>query len=340
MSANEEIDSKEVALREKYNKETGKNAIWRGKLSNPYINWKKQELEKNPVKKEMVKKEVVKKKEPVKKEVVKKKEPVKKEVVKKKEPVKKEAVKKKVPVKKEVVKKKEPVKKEVVKNKEPVKKEVVEKKEPVKKEVVKKKEPVKMEMVKKEVVKKKEPVKKEMVKKEVVKKKEPVKKEMDKKEVAKKKEPVKKKTKKNKSKPKKDESQEQSDPADNPVWQFFKPFLPQIGKWSWLVLLALGTLFFILWNNIFGIVSYIILLAITLLWVMPTFSHALMEERYEDLLNTTFNVSNIRIPQMIVYGILLSIFSYGVGLIILIPAVVLIFFSAYIPYSWNVKKNN
>ena len=247
MSIDENIDPVEAALRQKYSEETGKTAMWRGKLSNPYLNWKKQQLVKSIDEVEVAEEELAEE--------------------------------------------------NLVNDIKPVAKTVKPKSEP------------------KTVKPKSEP-----------------------KTVKPKSEPKTIKPKTIKPKP-----ENQPDPADNPVWQFFKPFLPKIGKWSWIILMIVGSIFLILdllIADIFGIISNIIIIVFTILWVKPVFSPALMEERYEDLLNETFNISTIRIPKMLAFGVLFEIFGDGwVGIIILIPAIVLIFFSAYIPYNWNVKKN-
>lgn len=134
------------------------------------------------------------------------------------------------------------------------------------------------------------------------------------------------------------------DPADNPVWKFFEPYLPKLGKYVWILVLIAGIFYVLgglisllfLSSGIWNIISGVVAIVIAVIYVKPKFGPALMGEKYEELLNDTIPLGSIRIPMMLIMGVLLEIFGSGwLGVLLLIPAIVLLFFSPFIPYDWN-----
>ena len=153
-------------------------------------------------------------------------------------------------------------------------------------------------------------------------------------------------------------------------WDSVKGFAIWLGTYGWIFLLITGIIYIIggfyiltvvavvgaqaeaagaagyvaydLANLAFYGVMYIIggILAIifTVAFVKPRFSNKWKEEDYDYLLNDVVKIGSVRIPLMLIIGIILEIFlSWWGGLIILVPLLLLIFMGPK-EYKWTEEE--
>ena len=138
----------------------------------------------------------------------------------------------------------------------------------------------------------------------------------------------------------------------------------QIGKWAWIlgfinglieliygiywlvveISLSYGGYFgisFVSFGTIFYIIGAIIMILISLFIIRPKFSKKCAEKDWDALLDWTLNLGGLRLPWMLIWGIILEIFSwyYWGGLAILIPAFLLLFAGPK-EYQWTVEKES
>ena len=89
-------------------------------------------------------------------------------------------------------------------------------------------------------------------------------------------------------------------------------------------------------NLAWGIISTILEILLSWFWVKPKFSDKCVARDWDGLLDDVLLLGEFRIPWMLVMGILLEIFGYGwIGLTVLGPAIVIIFFGPRQPYNWR-----
>ena len=152
-------------------------------------------------------------------------------------------------------------------------------------------------------------------------------------------------------------------------WESVEGFASFLGKWAWIILIIEGLIFiiygiiglsagiaaaslaqqagvgglvagdiayytfFYIWYLIGGIAT--IILAILL--VRPRFSKKWAEKDYDYLLNDVIQIGNIRIPTMLIIGVIIEIFlQFWGGLVILIPLLLLIFIGPK-EYKWKTE---
>jgi hypothetical protein len=153
----------------------------------------------------------------------------------------------------------------------------------------------------------------------------------------------------------------------NAIWNFVGPYMKEIGKYQWIVCLivcgirllvylfagipfiTLGVYDLYVQENIWdGLIKVIILVVLILIWVKPKFSSRLEKEQFDVLLKETVQIGSIKIPMMLIMGVVMTIIgwgeSYAFGALVLLPALLIIFFGP-IPYKWDnsepaVKKSN
>ena len=107
--------------------------------------------------------------------------------------------------------------------------------------------------------------------------------------------------------------------AINVIWGFIT--LP-------LVIFGLG-------DPIWLIISGIIAILISFFIILPKFSLKCSKKDWDSLLNWVLPLGNIRVPWMLIWGLLLDIFGYWWGgWLVIIPALVLIF-AGPTKYEWK-----
>jgi hypothetical protein len=124
----------------------------------------------------------------------------------------------------------------------------------------------------------------------------------------------------------------------NPNWENTEPLVQTLGKWAWIVALVNGIIYLllnILFLDIVDIIFSIITIIIAIVYVKPRFSSKCEDKNWEYLYNDVLVLGNIRIPWMLIMGILLEIFGFWWGgALVLICAFILLFFGPK-PYNWS-----
>lgn len=147
----------------------------------------------------------------------------------------------------------------------------------------------------------------------------------------------------------KGKTQKVSSSEGNPNWENIESFVTILGKWAWVIAVINGVVYLlwgIIWfafipfsfmnaTYIWYIISGIITIIIAIIIVKPRFSSKCAAKDWDYLLNDVLTLGNIRIPWMLVWGILIEIFgNWWGGLPIIIPALLLIFMGPK-PYDWT-----
>ncbi len=151
----------------------------------------------------------------------------------------------------------------------------------------------------------------------------------------------------------KGKTQKVSSSEGNPNWENIESFVTILGKWAQVIVIINGLIYtfwgiygliiglsfpplifvspFDIWNIIGGIA--VIILAIII--VKPRFSNKCAAKDWDYLLNDVLTLGNLRIPWMLIWGIIIEILgNWWGGLPILIPALLLIFMGPK-PYDWT-----
>ncbi|MFX1273457.1 MAG: hypothetical protein ACFFBP_16625 [Promethearchaeota archaeon] len=137
-----------------------------------------------------------------------------------------------------------------------------------------------------------------------------------------------------------------------------------MGKWAWVVTLVCG-LINLLWaivstvsafsayqasvalygigivgafsiniGYVWNIISSIILIIFSIVIVKPRFSKKCADNDWDYLLNDVLPLGSIRFPMIFVWAIIAEILLYWSGILIIIPAIMIIFFGPE-EYQWK-----
>ena len=114
------------------------------------------------------------------------------------------------------------------------------------------------------------------------------------------------------------------------AWESLRPYYESMG-WP-MPPLPIG-------GYIWSFIGAIILLAVSFVIIKPKFSKPCGNKDWDALFEWTLTLGNIRIPWMLIWGIILEIFSwyYLAGLVVLLPAVMLIFVGPK-EYNWSSEE--
>lgn len=124
----------------------------------------------------------------------------------------------------------------------------------------------------------------------------------------------------------------------NENWKNIESLVQTIGKWAWIIALLNG-IFYLILNIVFldivDIIFSIITIIIAVVYVKPRFSSKCADKNWDYLYNDVLVLGNIRIPWMLIMGILLEIFGFWWGgAAVLFVAFILLFFGPK-PYNWS-----
>ena len=152
-------------------------------------------------------------------------------------------------------------------------------------------------------------------------------------------------------------------------WQYAS-WVSQLGKWAWIILILQAIISIIVelfwlsvtlaaWESlrpyynlmglpmppmpiggfIWPLIGAIILLAVSIVIIKPKFSKPCGDKDWDALFEWTLTLGNFRIPWMLIWGIILELFSwyYWAGLSVLVPAVMLIFMGPK-EYNWSSEE--
>ena len=148
--------------------------------------------------------------------------------------------------------------------------------------------------------------------------------------------------------------------GSNDIWNTLEPIIVDwVGRYAWLVLILIPLVMLVITlattipailvalglgnpagstvaNLIWAIISTILEVLLSWFWVKPKFSDKCVERDWDGLLDDVLLLGEYRIPWMLAIGVLLEIFGYGwIGLVVLGPAIVIIFFGPRQPYNWK-----
>jgi len=150
-----------------------------------------------------------------------------------------------------------------------------------------------------------------------------------------------------------------AEPQVKPEWQYAS-LVSGLGKWAWIFGLINGIIELIwgiyliiveinlaaLWaylgyipaffSGAWAIIGAIILIFISFAIIKPKFSKKCAEQDWESLYGWTLPLGGTKIPWMLIWGIIFTIFSwyYWGGLFVLLPAILLIFMGPR-TYNWS-----
>ncbi|TXT61071.1 MAG: conserved membrane protein of unknown function [Promethearchaeota archaeon] len=145
--------------------------------------------------------------------------------------------------------------------------------------------------------------------------------------------------KKKEEKPKEIKKEKTKKPY-NENWENIEPLVQTVGKWAWIIALLNGVFYLILnivFLDIVDIIFSIITLIIAIVYVKPRFSSKCSDKNWDYLYNDVLVIGNIRIPWMLIMGILLEIFGFWWGgAAVLFVAIILLFFGPK-SYNWSSK---
>ncbi len=136
-----------------------------------------------------------------------------------------------------------------------------------------------------------------------------------------------------------------------------------LGKWAWIIVIINGIIEIIYYIvliaevaalnatlppelqipipfwNIWSLIWGVIIILIGYIIIRPKFSEKCAAKDWDALYNWFLSIGDFKIPWMLIWGIIVEIFSlwWWGGLVILIPAFVLIFAGPK-PYDWKIKK--
>ena len=145
-----------------------------------------------------------------------------------------------------------------------------------------------------------------------------------------------------------------AEPQVKPEWQHAS-LVSMLGKLAWIFGLINGIIeiIFALYNigwgialgpfgvgligtGVWYIIGAVILIFISFAIIRPKFSNKCAEQDWEALYSWVLNLGGTKIPWMLIWGIIFTIFSwyYWGGLFVLLPAILLLFMGPR-TYNWS-----
>lgn len=144
----------------------------------------------------------------------------------------------------------------------------------------------------------------------------------------------------------------------NPNWSKYESFVSELGKWAWVIVLINGAIYvfwgiwILAWSGIgwgpwlwlpgralgvWYLIGAGLTIALAIIVIKPRFSNKCANKNWEWLFNDVLVLGSIRIPWMLIWGIIVTVVGqWWGGFPILIPAFILIFAGPK-PYNWKVE---
>ncbi|MFX1365783.1 MAG: hypothetical protein ACFFCE_02960 [Promethearchaeota archaeon] len=128
-----------------------------------------------------------------------------------------------------------------------------------------------------------------------------------------------------------------------------------LGKWAWVIGIINGIIniirgffgFFVIGLGIFGIglriwliISGIIIILISFVIIKPKFSYKCAIKDWDGLYNWFLIIGEVRIPWMLLWGIIIEIFGYGWGGLPIIICSLALLIAGPKKYDWNAEKKH
>ena len=138
-------------------------------------------------------------------------------------------------------------------------------------------------------------------------------------------------------------------------WEKYESFVSTLGKWAWIIILinAIATFFYGIWVLAWGgiywwlwaggvaygiwlIICAILIATLAFFIVKPRFSDKCASKDWDFILNDVLVIGNVRIPWMLIIGIIIEILGlwWWGGLAILIPMIFLLVAGPK-PHNWK-----
>ncbi len=133
--------------------------------------------------------------------------------------------------------------------------------------------------------------------------------------------------------------------GDNSTWNSLEDIISFVGKFSWIIL-AIIAIFSIIGAILsfigdalgMGIIQLVgVAIMAYLVWTYgKIYAQKCKEKDWSFLVNDVMVIGSIQIPKMLLYGIVVSFITYGMGVILIILPALLIIFAGPEEYSWKV----
>jgi len=133
---------------------------------------------------------------------------------------------------------------------------------------------------------------------------------------------------------------------DDSTWKSLEDIISFVGKFSWIILA-----FIAFWLVFWAILSFIGSGIVTGVWNLLSvaimaylvwtygkiYAQKCKEKDWSFLVNDVLVIGSIKIPKMLVYGILICIFTYGTGIILIVLPALLTMFMGPEEFSFSTK---
>ena len=133
---------------------------------------------------------------------------------------------------------------------------------------------------------------------------------------------------------------------DESTWKSLEDVISFLGKFSWIILaiIAIGliivAIFSFIADGIFAGIWNLLSVAVMayLVWTYgKIYAQKSKEKDWSFLVNDVLVIGSFRIPKMLAYGIVISIFTYGTAIILIVAPSLLIIFMGPEEFSWSTK---
>lgn len=132
---------------------------------------------------------------------------------------------------------------------------------------------------------------------------------------------------------------------DDSTWKSLEDVISFIGRYSWIILAFIAVILIILailsfiasgiLEGIWNILSVAIMAY--LVWTYgKVYSQKSKEKDWSFLLNDVLVIGSFRIPKMLAYGIVISFFTYGTAVILIVAPALLIMYMGPEEFNWKV----
>ena len=133
---------------------------------------------------------------------------------------------------------------------------------------------------------------------------------------------------------------------DDSTWKSLEDIISFVGKFSWIILAVIA--FFMIIGAIFSFIGSGIPLGIYnllsvaimayLVWTYGRiYAQKCKEKDWSFLVNDVLVIGSVQIPKMLAYGILICIFTYGTGIVLVVLPALLTMFMGPEEFSFSTK---
>ena len=133
---------------------------------------------------------------------------------------------------------------------------------------------------------------------------------------------------------------------DDSTWKSLEDIISFLGKFSWIILaiIAIGLIIaaivsFIASGFFAGIWNLIsVAMMAYLVWTYgKIYAQKCKEKDWSFLVNDVLVIGSFQMPKMLAYGIVISIFTYGTAIILIVAPALLIIFMGPEEFNWSTK---